>query len=62
MARLFIMPRMFAELANKGKRVMAYTITPLLMLTTMVNKGKRVMAYTMPGPQANRGTMAGRIP
>ncbi len=26
----------------------------------LVNVGKRVMAYTMPGPQANRETMAGR--
>ena len=25
----------------------------------LVNVGKRVMAYTMPGPQANRGPMAG---
>jgi hypothetical protein len=29
------------------------------LLATLVNREKRVMAYTMPGPQANRGTLAG---
>jgi hypothetical protein len=29
-----------------------------LALATLVRTEKRVMAYTMPGPQANRGTMA----
>ncbi len=28
----------------------------------LVNVGKRVMVYTMPGPQANRETMAWHLP
>jgi hypothetical protein len=57
---LFIMPQMLILIVNKGKRAMVYTILMPPMLTTMVTKGKRVMVYTMPGPQANRGTLAGR--